>query len=87
MSYGFVEHTVDRCIYMKVGGNQFIILVLYIDDMLHAVNNVALLHDVNNFIFNKFKMKDMGEASYMIGIEIFHNRSQGLLELSHKGYV
>ena len=32
-------------------------------------------------------MKDMGEASYMIGIEIFRNRSQGLLGLYQKAYI
>jgi len=34
-----------------------------------------------------FEMKDMGEASYVIGVEIFRDRSQGLLGLSQKGYV
>ena len=29
----------------------------------------------------------MGEASYMIGIEIFHDRSQGVLGLSQKAYI
>ncbi|XP_075102326.1 secreted RxLR effector protein 161-like [Nicotiana tabacum] len=29
----------------------------------------------------------MGEASYVIGIEIFRTRSQGLLRLSQKGYI
>ncbi|XP_059310975.1 secreted RxLR effector protein 161-like [Lycium ferocissimum] len=29
----------------------------------------------------------MGEASYVIGIEIFRDRSQGLLGLSQKGYI
>ena len=32
-------------------------------------------------------MKDMGEASYVIGIEIFWDMSQGLLGLSQKGYI
>ena len=32
-------------------------------------------------------MKDMGEAIYVIGIEIFRNRSHGLLGLSQKGYI
>ena len=32
-------------------------------------------------------MKDMGEASYVIGIGIFHDRSQRLLGLSHKAYI
>ena len=32
-------------------------------------------------------MKDMGEATYVIGIEIFRNRSQGMLGLSKKSYI
>ena len=32
-------------------------------------------------------MKDIGEASYMIGIEIIRDRSQGLLGLSQKAYI
>jgi len=32
-------------------------------------------------------MKDMGEANYVIGIEIFRDRSQGLLGLSQKAYI
>lgn len=86
-SYGFVENTVDRCIYMKVSGSKFIILVLYVDDILLATNDKGLLHDVKKFLSNNFEMKDMGEASYVIGIEIFRNRSQGLLGLSQKEYI
>ena len=32
-------------------------------------------------------MVDMGEANYVIGIEIFRDRSRGVLGLSHKGYI
>lgn len=32
-------------------------------------------------------MKDMGEATYVISIEIFRDRSQGLLRLSQKAYI
>jgi len=86
-SYGFVENTVDRCIYMKVSESMFIILVLYVDDILLATNNVAMLHDVKKFLSNNFEMKDIGEASYVIGIKIFHDISQGLLGLSQKSYI
>jgi hypothetical protein len=34
-----------------------------------------------------FEMKDMGEASYVIGIEIFRDRSRRLLGLSQKAYI
>ena len=32
-------------------------------------------------------MKDMGEATYVIGIEIFRDRSRGLLGLSQNQYI
>ena len=32
-------------------------------------------------------MVDLGEASYVIGIEIIRDRSRGLLGLSQKGYI
>ena len=68
--------TVDRCIYMKVVGSKFIIFVLYVDDILLTASDHGLLHDVKNYLSSNFEMKDMGEASYVIRIEIFRDRSQ-----------
>lgn len=87
LSYGFVEIIVDRCIYMKVSGSKFAILVLYVDDILIAANDMGMLRDVKKYLSSNFEMKDMGEASYVIGIEIIRDRSQGLLSLSQKGYI
>lgn len=62
-------------------------LVLYVDDILLATNDLGLLHDTKKYLSNNFEMKDMGEASYVIGIEIFRDRSQGLLGLSQETYI
>ncbi|CAM8940925.1 unnamed protein product [Rhodiola kirilowii] len=81
-SYGFVEIIVDRCIYIKVSGSKFVILVLYVDDILLAANDMCILYETKKYLSKNFEMKDMGDASYVIGIEIFRNRSQGLLGVS-----
>jgi len=60
---------------------------LCVDDILFATNDLGLLHETKKFLFSNFEMKDMGEVSYVIWIEIFHNRSQGLLGLSQKTYI
>ena len=86
-SFGFQENIVDRCIYMKVSGSKFIFLVLYVDDILLATNDLGLLHQTKKYLSQNFEMKDMGEATYVIGIEIFRDRSQGLLGLSQKTYI
>ena len=72
---------------MKFSGSKFIILVLDVEYIFLAANDVGLLHDIKKFLSKNFKMKDMSEASYMMGIEIFRDRSLGLLGLSQRTYV
>jgi hypothetical protein len=86
-SFGFKENTVDRCIYLTVSGSKFIFLILYVDDILVATSDLGLLHETKRFLSMNFEMKDMGEASYVIGIEIFRDRSRRLLGLSQKAYI
>ena len=61
---------------MKVSGRKFIFLILYVDDILLATNDLGLLSETKKFLSNKFEMKDMREASYVIGIEKFCDTSQ-----------
>jgi Reverse transcriptase (RNA-dependent DNA polymerase) len=85
--FGFKENTIDQCIYLKVSGSKFIILVLYVDDILLASSDLDMLFETKRFLSKKFDMKDLGEASYVIGIEIYRDRSRGMLGLSQKAYI
>ena len=69
-SFGFSENPVDHCIYLKVSGSKFIILILYVDDILLASNDLGIIHETKEYLKNNFDMKDMGEATFVIGIEI-----------------
>ena len=53
--------------------------MLYADDIMLATNGKSLLYEVKQFLSKNFDMKDMGEASYVIGIEIHRERSRGIL--------
>ena len=44
-SFGFEENIVDQCIYLKVSGSHFIFLVLYVDDILLASNNLRTIRE------------------------------------------
>jgi hypothetical protein len=41
-----------------------------VDDILLASSDVSLLRETKNFLSSNFDMKDLGEASYVLGIEI-----------------
>ena len=60
---------------------------MYVDDILLATNDLGILRETKDFLSMNFEMKDIGETSNMIGIEIFRDRSQGLFGLSQKGYI
>jgi len=84
---GFIENVVDNCIYIKIKGSSFIILVLYVDDILLASSDKNLFYETKGFLSSNFDMKDLGDASYVLGIEIHRDRSKGALGLSRKAYI
>ena len=45
------------------------------------------MHEVKQFLSKHFDMKDMGDASYVIGIKIFRDKHNGILGLSQKTYI
>ena len=87
ITFGFKENLVDQCIYLKISGSKNCIILLYVDDMLLASNNMGMICETKQFLSKKFDMKDFGEASYALGIEIDQDRSRRLLGLSQKSYI
>ena len=55
-------------IYMKVSGRKYILLVLYVDDILLATNDTNMLVETKQLLSNHFDIKDLREASYALGI-------------------
>jgi hypothetical protein len=65
----------------------FIILVLYVDDILLASNDKNLLFETKEFLSSNFDMKNLGDISYVLRIEIQRDRTKGVLVLSQKAYI
>ena len=84
---GFKEKIVDQCIYMKVSGSKYIFLVLYVDDILLSTNDTDMLIETKQLLFSHFDKKDLGEATYVLGIQILHDRPSGILRLSQHTYI
>ncbi|CAL8993086.1 unnamed protein product, partial [Prunus brigantina] len=76
-SQGFIDNPLDECIYQKFQGRYYIFMLLYVDDILLASSNLSLLHDTKRMLSNHFQMTDLGEANYVLGIEISQDRERG----------
>lgn len=57
------------------------------DDMVLASNVITLLDEIKHLLSCRFDMKDLGEISLVLGIEILRDRFRGILNLSQVAYI
>ena len=70
---------------MNVGS--FVILVLYVDDILLASNGMNLSNETKQMLSKHFEMNDLSDVSFVLGIQIHCDRSLGMFGLSQKSYI
>ena len=75
------------CVYQLKANQIAVLLVLFVDDILLIGNNLKKLSDVNNWLSTQFQMKDLGEESYVLGIQIIRDRKNKFLALSQAAYI
>jgi len=81
-SSGFTMIEEDYCVYVKRSNGNFLILSLYIDDILLVANDKKMIITTQGWLSSKFEMKAMGEANYVLRFKILRDRSRRLLSLS-----
>lgn len=73
--FWFKENIVDQCVYHKISKSKFILLVLYVNDILLTNNDLNLLHETKRFLSKNFDIKDLGNASFVLSIQIHCDHS------------
>jgi hypothetical protein len=81
-AFGFIQTYGEACIYKKVSGSSVAFLILYVDDILLIGNDIEFLKSIKGYLNKSFSMKDLGEATYRLGIKIYRDRSRCLIRLS-----
>ncbi|KAG7594152.1 Reverse transcriptase RNA-dependent DNA polymerase [Arabidopsis thaliana x Arabidopsis arenosa] len=83
LQYGFECSLKDPSLFVYYRDNELIILLLYVDDMLLTGSSSELLAKLLQSLSTEFRMKDMGQLSYFLGIQA-HYHSKGLFLNQHK---
>src|SRR5215813_10348362 len=86
-SYNFKQNVDEPCVYKHVIDRKMVFLVLFVDDILLIGNDVKILSDVKIWPANQFQMKDLGEANYVLGIQILRDHKKWLLAMSQASYI
>jgi len=82
---GFSQSISDYLLFINHNGNSSTFVLVYVDDIIITGNDDLAIHQLKQFIENKFFIKDLGKLKYFFGIEVA--RSKNGIFLSQRKYI
>ena len=64
-----------------------IIMPVYIDDIILASKNTTLLNQTVLDLSKHFKLRDLGETKFLLGVEIIRDQTNRTISLSQRQYI
>ena len=80
---GFKINECDKCVNSKDTPGGFVILCLYVDDILIIGSNEKMIKSTKDMLKARFDMKDMGLADVILGVKIVRTQNGLVLNQSH----
>ena len=84
---GFHRIQSDHSIWIWCKGDTPIIIPVFFDDMTIAAKDQASIDWVKSELKKRFKVHDLGPTSWLLGVEIQHDRAKCTLNLSQRQYI
>ena len=84
---GFKRCEANYCCYVKSFDDSYIILLLYVDDMLIVGSDIKKINNLKKQLSKQFVMKDLGVAKQILSMRIIRDKANGTLKLSQAEYV
>ncbi|XP_075098916.1 uncharacterized protein LOC142175815 [Nicotiana tabacum] len=75
---GYVQSLYDYSLFTKRKGDDFVAVLIYVVDLLITRNNEEFINETKDVLHQKFKVKDLGDLKYFLGIEVMRSK-QGIL--------
>jgi len=80
----------DQCTFTKrTRSGQLIILAVFVDDIIYMYNKTdeREMEQIKSELMRQFKIKDLGDATSMLGMQIKRDRAARTLELDQQQYI
>lgn len=75
---GFEQSKSDYSLFTKSKNDLFLVVLVYVDDILVTGNNEVEINKFKGFLSSKFLIKDLEKLKYFLGIEVLENGHGGL---------
>ena len=83
----FLPTASDACVYVTGSGDNYVMLTLYVDNLLITKPNANTLAKVRKTLIDKFIMTDFGDTNRLLGINIIQDKERGTISISQAPYV
>ena len=87
LGLGFLRSKPNHYVYSKQVGDEFINIIMYVDDMLLIGNNKDVIKEVKSQLSSKFDMKDLDVANFTVEMEIRRDRANMMIYLNQRKYA
>ena len=88
LNHGYNRTNTDHCVFVKkFSDGDFVILLLYVDDMLIVGQDTNKIEKLKKELSKSFAMKDLGPAKQILGMKITRDRASKRLWLSQEKYI
>ena len=77
----------DHSVYVSRKGADFMIVLVYVDDLILASNSPTMLQQFKVVMEAEFKMSDLGEANLFLGLQLVRDREQRVMKLMQTRYA
>ena len=61
---------IDTTLFIKLRGNDILIVQIYVDDIIFGATNVSLCEEFSKSMHSEFEMSMMGELNFFLGLQI-----------------
>jgi hypothetical protein len=83
---GFIKVSADPCVYVKKE-DTLIIIAVHVDDLIILAENVQEMEEMKRVLKVEFKITDMGELQYYVGVSVVQDKQNNRLWLHQRQYI
>ncbi len=76
MSKGFTRGKVDTTLFRKESGRHFILVQIYVDDIIFGPTNESLCREFSDLMQVEFEMSMMGELKFFLELQIKQTKNK-----------